>query len=690
VWDGEGMKLSGQDAPQHYVLFGCSVQPDNPLIITTPTGRLTFEQIADYCLDVAAAHPNAIHLGYFFQYDQNMIIWSLPWAVKGAIYNRNGCRIKRDGKLYLVKCIFGKTLRITRIVDDVRVSILIEDIAHFFGSKFTAAYESLFPKPADPENWAVVVEGKKQRADMLYKDMPQVLKYWKAEIRALEELAVEFRRLMFDGGFMLTDWYGPGALANYIRRRHNLVVHEWGGKEANLPPAVHEAAKGAFFGGRIEPFKVGVIKGPIFQFDRNSAYPSAFCRVPSLSEGGQWIHMGPISTEDYWKRKDLRIGFAVFRVRWRGPRSHIDFILRNKVIQPLPHRSQRGTISYPVHTEGWYWAPEVQTAMVMAKQEPEAKCEITDCWVWIPQEPIEWPWEDLMTDLYATRLALKKAENPVQMGYKLSMNSLYGKMAQRAGGKEKAPQSHTLPIAGYVTSDCRAAVMRLMACCKPDSVISVETDGVFTTTTPEELAKSYPDFTLSKKLGDWSVTVLDEMIMIQNGVYLTRIGDEWLPPKSRGIPATVVNRDLILEHLKECSGERWPKLKFKEKESFIGLGAAISRSTTRNVWGRPSTNPFKARALHCTWHVDPREIDLEGRSSKRQHIAKACPECEAGRSPAEVPHPLYINSASDQSARPTDWISHSYSLPWEKNHEEEQWRLELEKNGLLGEAGEIH
>jgi len=31
VWDGEGMKLSGQDKAQHYVLFGCSARPDSPL-----------------------------------------------------------------------------------------------------------------------------------------------------------------------------------------------------------------------------------------------------------------------------------------------------------------------------------------------------------------------------------------------------------------------------------------------------------------------------------------------------------------------------------------------------------------------------------------------------------------------------------------------------------------------------------
>jgi len=483
--------------PQHYVLFGCSARPDDPLVIAEPEGRLSFEQIADYCMDTAKAYPNAIHLGYFFRYDQNMIIWSLPWPAKHALYDRGACRITRNGKRYIIKCVFGKTIRITRIVGENRTSILIEDIAAFFGTSFVKAYESLLPSAVRQDNWAIVVEGKKQRADMLYTDMPQVRRYWRAEILALEELATEFRRLMFDGGFMLTQWYGPGALANYIRRRHGLVEHEWGGKEANLPPAVHEAVKGAFYGGHIEQFKVGVIKGPIYQYDVNSAYPSAFRHVPSLSEGGKWRHVGAVDSATWRKRKDLRTRLAVYRVRWKGASSHPNILARNTFIQPLPHRSQHDEISYPYAVEGWYWAPEVNNAMHLAETHRDIRCEIVDGWIWEPTEPVSFPWDELMEGLYTARLKLKDEGNPVQMGYKLSMNSLYGKMAQRAGGKEKAPSSHTLPIAGYVTSYCRAMVMRLMQACPRGSVISVETDGVFTTEKPRG------DFPLSDKLGEW-------------------------------------------------------------------------------------------------------------------------------------------------------------------------------------------
>lgn len=318
--------------------------------------------------------------------------------------------------------------------------------------------------------------------------------------------------------------------------------------------------------------------------------------------------------------------------------------------------------------------------MDYARMDKRAECEISDCWIWRPSEPVTWPWEELMRGMYEERLKLKAPPyNPVEWCYKLGMNSLYGKYAQRIGGKDKAPPSHTLPIAGYVTSSCRAAVMKLMLSADKGSVISVETDGVYTTTPPDRLRGNFP---LSNKLGEWSMTVYDEMIMVQNGVYLLRQGDEWKPPKSRGIPASVVKRDAILEHFEKCTGEKWPKLTFQSKESFIGLGAAVSRATFVNRRGRRSTNPFKARALHCTWADAPKEIDVEGWGSKRSHVAKACPVCRQGLNPAQAPHPLTIHSEADRwTAKPTDWISHAHTLPWEKGHEAEEWRQLAEAEG---------
>lgn len=683
VWDGEGMKLSGDDKPQHYVLFGCSARPNSPLVIDHPTGRLVFEELADYCLDVVAEHPNAIHLGYYFKYDQNMIIWSLPWPAKHALYDNGSCVVKRGTTKYFVRLILGKSIRITRVTaQEHKSTILIEDFAPFFASSFVAAYEALFPTPSDPAQWAIVKQGKAERSAMLYQDMAKVRRYWHAEILALQELAEEFRDIMFRADFILSQWHGPGALANYIRRTNKLIQHEWGGKEDNLTPPLHEAIKSGYYGGHFEEYKVGRVLGPIHSYDINSAYPAAFCEIPSLAEGGWWENIGPVSRERWEADRRLGTSFAIFRVRWVGPSSGSP--LGNALIQPLPHRNKQGAITYPQRTVGWYWAPEVIVAMHMAESAPDRMtCEILDGWVWHPAEEDLWPWETLFTDMYARRSTLKKNGNPMQMAFKLGLNSMYGKMAQRAGGEEKPPASHTLCIAGYVTSACRASVMRLLSACPFADVISVETDGVFTRTGPNKL-RVRDTFPISDKLGEWSHKVYDEMLSLQNGVYMLRKGDVWEPPKTRGFSVRIfqdedgaTNPVPVMDHLRACTvGEEWPVLEFDEGEAFVGLGTAVARATKIIVAGprkgKRTVVPFKADELHCTWVPDKTKLDIEGRGGKRVHIFQWCRACQQGESPADTAHELVVHSITNIDPRELE--SYSFALPWEKGPEE-SWRL---------------
>jgi hypothetical protein len=192
---------------------------------------------------------------------------------------------------------------------------------------------------------------------------------------------------------------------------------------------------------------------------------------------------------------------------------------------------------------------------------------------------------------------------------------------------------------------------------------------------------------LSDKLGEWGVKEFDEMVIIQNGVYMLRKGDKWEPPKSRGIPAKAINPETVKEHLALCTGERWPKLEFPSNEAFIGLGAAISRATKKNKWDQWSTNPFKARRLHCTWKQDGRTIDVEGHGSKRAHYYKSCPECAQGIPPTDIGHTMVIYSQADQvKASPTDRISHSYTLPWEKEYEEAEWRRRIAQDDMYADG----
>jgi len=674
AWDGEGIDLHGEDKPQSYVLFGCSTEPDSPLVIERPKQSLEYPQILKYICDVGSRHPGAVHIGFGFGYDQNMIIAAMPLQWKERLYN-GGAIVFYDGPnreiKYRVKITWKKRLEVTRTSADGKVAVRIDDISSFFHSSFVKAYSNVVRDFND--NWQIVIEGKKQRGTQTeFSDLQYVRRYWRAEIVALAQLGQEFKALMVKGGFPLTDWYGPGALANFLRRKAKLNVHEYGAKEHNIPIGLHNACKSAFYGGRFEQFLCGRIIGPVFSIDINSAYPAGFCDIPTLKDGGFWCHVTEASADPHT--------FGVYFIRYRDAEriTSRNVPRRSDIPQPLPYRNADSNISYPSIVDGWYWRPEAQVMMDLYAD----KSEITEGWEWIPATD-EYPWRDLMQAMFAIRKELKAKGDTTEMAYKLCINSLYGKMAQRVGwDKERKtpPGSHSLAIAGFITSHCRASLMRVMAQIPIGELIAVETDGIYTTKHPDELALPSG---IGKELGQWELDIYDEMLYVQNGVYCARQGDEWVKTKSRGFSFTYVSPQVLSDYLTTLMpGVKWEPLKIAKKvASFMGIGIAMNLS--RNSKG--AVNPFKVKALHCVWKQQEREITPSGKG-KRIHVPAYCAACDAGFNAYECAHMLISNHGTTptalrfilthgQSDCPS-WNPRStvYRLPWETN-ETEAWRI---------------
>lgn len=676
AWDGEGIKLSGDGAPQHYVLFGCSARVDDPLKISDPTKSLEFRELADYMLETAAMFPRAFHVGYAFKYDQNMIIRSLRWSNKRELQEKGETRVRYPGGVtYKVSWVPGKKIEILRLTSGRKTSshIKIEDIFAFFASSFVSAYTATFPDADSDPNWQRVVEGKKQRATTKWEDMPEIELYWRHEIIALERLAEGFKDMLWSNEFYLMQWYGPGAFANYIRRTRNLVEHEWGGKEENLEPKIHEAIKSAYYGGHFEQYKAGRIKGPIYAYDINSAYPAAFCALPSLAEGGFWQRVPYLQLDK--EAANPSSPLTVFHISWQYTGGRV---LQVHEPMPFPYRDERGNVSYDVQHSGWYWSPEV-TAAVNSKRWGQHKIRIKDAYRWIPVVDIK-PWADVIEPMYQTRLALKKAKNPAQMVFKLGPNSLYGKMAQRVGFDEetlKPPKAHTLCIAGYLTSWCRAMILRMMDTMTTDQIIAVETDGIYSTCPPEQVEHEWPDVRFSEALGEWGMDVYDEIVYIQNGVYICRVGEEW-KTKTRGINAALLPPDKVLGYVETClPGEIWEPLKIDGGEQFLGLGTAMHRSITPE--GKLIAS--KANRLHCVWYPDEKIVDPAGSMKSKRIHHRNCPACRAGLSMAEGAHELYVHLRFSYGK---GRMSAPYRLPWE-TRKVEQWREAMRDTDTLPE-----
>lgn len=628
AWDGEGMSLSGDDKPQHFVVFGCSVESESPLI-----GKdLQSGEILKYICDVGARFPSAVHIGYGFRYDANMIIRHLPVRCLMELKETGVTYYDYQSGHYRIHWLPGKRLQITRRHgkrQHDKVTVTIDDILPFFASNFIKATESILADELTEEDREVIAHGKGERGSNTWEDLPEVLRYWRAEIRLMQRLMERFRDVMYASGFMLRDWYGPGALSSFIIRQEGLRGHFVNGPP-ELPRDVHTASKHAYAGGRFELYRLGRFTGPVYSLDINSAYPFAISQAPSLGEGqGYWSHVENPTEISY---------FGVYRIRFHAPRAS-PFEPRP---MPLFHRDFRGNITFPNVVHGWYWSPEASSVFGCEG------VEICEGWEWISKDTDLRPFAFLQ-DMYRQRQELGKS-NILSMPYKLGPNSLYGKLAQRVGfttdakGAHHPPRSHCLPLAGWVTSYTRAMLYNIMRQVPWDQLIAVETDGIYMQCDPATLE----GITIGDGLGEWDAKIYDELLYLQSGIYHRRKDDEWLSPKSRGLDVASVGLPIVREYLSKCSNT-FPPLTVTMRPRFVGLTSAVVGSA-----------PVKVR--HCKWEAGERMLEPGGKG-KRVHIPQVCPACRAGLNAYDAPHQLYVRSRSDGS------MSFPHYLPWEKGQQ---------------------
>lgn len=634
AWDGEGQNLRGNGLPQSYVLFGCSTGER----ILQDKHIHTFE-LLDFMLDVGKRNPTAFHVGFAFGYDSNMIVQSLSEPALRILHQNGRITLKRDGVRYHIEYRPGKWFSVSRYGTGYdaktnphdKTHVRIYDLFSFFAKSFIKAYEELVG--AAP---AVLAEGKANRNNFADLSLEYVETYWRVEIEMLRVLAEELRKRIYGAGFRITQWHGPGALASYALRLHGTKQHK-----AICPDPVREAARYAYAGGRFEMFRLGRTVGPIYSVDINSAYPFAITRLPSLADG-QWNHVvNP--------KKIAR--FGVYRVRLRP--TH-DGTFLEKAAGPLFHRDARGNISFPWVVDGWYWSPEVQN---LSKLRAD-RYEILEGWELIgaPKErPFAW-----VHQVYEQRREWKAAGIAAQLALKLLMNSIYGKLAQRVGWNEEkrtAPPFHQLEWAGWVTSHCRAMLWDLMSRMPRESIIAVETDGLYTTTDPRMV-----DIHDSKELGGWEVTTYDEILYVQSGMAWLRKGDVWTC-KRRGLDAKTFGLEDCKSYLGslESNGEWKPYV--GKTTRFTGLGYALQSSIPTKV-------------AHCRWVTETREIS-PGQGGKRIHVAGQCRACRDGLNAYDGVHEMSIRSLAyrDQQSFPHD-------IPWERQegeHEPYDWEtIELD------------
>lgn len=599
AWDGEGITPEGKYR-QNFVLFG------NSKGFRVLSQRLTTDECLALIIDTERAYPTAIHVGFAFGYDTEMILADLSIRHLHVLKRRGHVRWKG----YRIEYRKGKWFQVTLKNKDESVTARIWDVWSFFGTSFVAAVEEYLGNVPELER---IKAGKSARHEFTYADLDEhIIPYWESELVLTVKVMDSLRERLYGADLRIRQWHGPGAIATYAMRRNNVQA-----AKAITPDEVNLASQFGYAGGRFELFKVGLHRGPVYAYDIRSAYPAAIADLPNLASG-EWRHVSaPAEVERY----------GVYRIRFRHPE------LFSSRPMPYFYRDERHAIHYPNVVEGWYWSPEAR----IAKHFPGA-AEILEGWVFDhdpADKPLSW-----IREVYATRAEWKRAGNPSQIALKLLMNSMYGKFAQRVGWERfnGPPKWHQLEWAGFITSKTRAILYRAMAeSFANDGLLGVETDGIFSTV---PLALD-----VGESLGQWECTVFDSMLYLQSGFYFKRESDRW-SAKYRGFDRGSITVEDAISTL-----AKWRPWQEGQNRAGTLLG-----TTTRFTGMGTYLRMPNAEDWRNTWVTAPRDLTL-GVDGKRVHRPMFCPQCQQKVSPADAPHTLTIYT-------PIGGASAPHSLPW--------------------------
>jgi hypothetical protein len=622
-WDGEGITqdLSPEEIgrgikhkAQDYVLFGAST---GDYVISD---SLNTQTCLNLMLKVKSQNPHSEMVGFAIGYDAEMIMRDFTPAQLERIH-KHGVVRWRD---YRIEYRPKKWFQVSGNYGGRKVVCKIWDVWSFFTCSFVRALEQYLPD-LDKSQLDVVISGKGQRGSFTVERLRnEVVPYWRTELELLVRLMDRLRELMNQKGLHPRGWHGPGALANAV----NVKYRTSRAMNRDLLEGVLNASQFGYAAGRVEQFKVGRAGETVYKYDLNSAYPAAMLELPSLN--GTW------SYREAEHIADVRM-YGMYFVEYVGI-NHVASALPH----PFFHRTKDGYITFPRITIGWYWGPEVLSALYLNEVHNEIVVRVRAAWEMDTSTsyyPFLW-----LQEMYDERLELKRRGEQAQLVLKLAMNSMYGKMAQRTGYNEKTkqiPKYHQYEWAGYVTSRTRARLYKAaLLAAEHGALIGIETDAVFSTI-PLPLSTS-------TNLGDWGLETFDDCVYLQTGVYWLLENGDW-KAKFRGMDKDTLTLDMALKYLQTTS------LNVEEIHDYQ-RNAMQGMTRTRFVGSKAAMHVNRLEDWRV-WKTDPVKL-MVGLSYKRVHVPEMCTVCSRGDYFAHDRMHGMITGVNGMGA------SHATKIPW--------------------------
>jgi hypothetical protein len=632
-WDGEGWTEHVCDEPEHcrnrsgkckhhYYLFGAS------------TGQyMSAESLGtadcfDTMLRVAKANPNSIHVSFSFKYDIDMIFKDLPIGLVRVLVRKN----RAHWRGFYIEVLPGKWLQVSK----EGISCRIYDLFSFFATSFVKALKTWSVGSAS--QLSKIESGKGARSTFTLDNLQtDVIPYWKEELVLLVELATSLREILYSADIRPSSWHGPGAVANTLFSSYKTatVMPDYDA----VPSRVLDAGQYAYAGGRFEAFKIGYYDGPIYSADINSAYPYAMSLLPNMATGG-WIHVQGMPEPEAIRESTV----AMYHIRYAYGAEAKRAIAYDGMPAAGHYRYPKsGTVHFRHESPGtWIHAPEFRNFLVQFEMGMFATFDVLEAWLYLDDgtRPFEW-----VSEIYEQRRQWKREGNPAQLAAKLGINSLYGKLAQRIGGKNGKPKWHNLEMAGHITSTCRAMLFEA-SWRNWDSLVAYQTDGIYSTAPMDVLPNG-----VGTQLGQWEFDQYSGMLHLQSGVYWLRdMQGNWLRPKTRGIPQQHMAFSAAMESLVNNT----PLM--VEQTQFIRFGLADMRRSGLSLWR--------------TWQINEKDFSFGGNGfgseGKRLHISQSCKECVQGVGRHEGLHTLMLSPKGFPYKDGHRQESAAHTLPWRR------------------------
>lgn len=549
--DGEGGGMDKQGR-QNYLM----IRAGSTSLYTG--GPLLLDDILEFILDLP---PDNIYFWFGGNYDATMILRDLPSLTIWKLINIRGFTWYKD---YGIEWHPKHFLSVCRVKDNkiVKGTIrTINEVFGFFQQSFMVACVGF--EIGTKEQLNMLAENKARRSEFVVVT-EEIDAYNQLECDLGAALMEKLRKLCFDANIFPNTWRGAGSIATALHNQYGTPKR----KDCNIPKAIDDLAREAYYGGRFEITAHGRINRPVYEYDIRSAYPSAMAALPCLIHG-KWREV----------RKPSSSGLYIARVVYHNAKAPW---------YALPCRLDTGYLIFPRAGEGVYWSHELKHF--------KGDLKIKECWQY--EKHCDCHTFGWVEALYNYRRTLTKIQGyPIKLG----INALYGKLAQRL--PDEGPWTNYV-WAGLITSMTRAKLLEAISGHETD-IIMCATDGIY--------SLSKLPLHCSDDLGDWELSAYpDGLFIAQPGVY-------WSPDekkiKTRGISQREFGkaRAELEKQFSEWDGTgEAPQATFPTVR-FRGLKAAHAQHNPAGVWS------ISERHLSMDYSIKRESIYIDRRGLMRSN-----------------------------------------------------------------------